>query len=315
MTCDQYRALFPLLDDGALGPAERAELERHLGDCADCAAAMGEYRAVGVLLGGYDPATEGDAIDFDAQYEAIVARARGDERRRAGIFALWSRKARYVAAAAVVGFTATASYVVFREPGAVRQEPPAAMEYPVAGPAAAEEAFTDASDGEEAGDAKQAERGAKAAPPEKRVQESPAAAPMMSSQSVQEQEAAVADKSAGGVSSMGRMAVESHVAAAAEPSDMEDWQTPSDTVVSGRVLVKVVDSAGVAVAGIKIFFNKKFVGTTGEKGVFAVPRELAGGLAQVEISLGSASATGDCKKNIPSSAIPAIVLFRGVRCE
>ena len=50
MACDRFRALLPLLADGALRQPRRFFVARHAAKCADCAARLEELQSVGTML-------------------------------------------------------------------------------------------------------------------------------------------------------------------------------------------------------------------------------------------------------------------------
>src|SRR5262245_6675234 len=54
MTCTQYREWIDELVDGTLAPSRRAELERHLEECADCRALAADLRTIRETAGSLD---------------------------------------------------------------------------------------------------------------------------------------------------------------------------------------------------------------------------------------------------------------------
>src|SRR5689334_14486564 len=66
MSCTKTRERLEAHVDGMLAPAERAEVERHLAGCADCAAEAQKLRSLHELLAG-SPAVEPSA-GFEASF-------------------------------------------------------------------------------------------------------------------------------------------------------------------------------------------------------------------------------------------------------
>lgn len=62
MHCTRYRQSTQELVDGSLGPIRKAELERHLDECADCRAFASDLRAIHDAAAGLDPPPVPDRV-------------------------------------------------------------------------------------------------------------------------------------------------------------------------------------------------------------------------------------------------------------
>ena len=62
MQCSQYRESIHELVDGTIGPIRRAELERHLDECADCRALAGDLRVIHDTAASLDPLEPPDGV-------------------------------------------------------------------------------------------------------------------------------------------------------------------------------------------------------------------------------------------------------------
>ncbi len=105
MTCPEFETfLYPYLD-GEFGPAERADVEKHLAGCGACAARLHSERAVHDAIRGKVRGLS----DSPPAPEALRERIRGGLRaeRRRETTAQWSR---YAAAAAVVAVAGSSAY-------------------------------------------------------------------------------------------------------------------------------------------------------------------------------------------------------------
>lgn len=94
---DRFRDLTAAYVIGALDPADRAELDRHLQDCADCRADVVAFAPLPALLGRVEP-HEVDLPDPSRGSDALVASVLEDERRLVGSRQRW----RWLAGAAGV---------------------------------------------------------------------------------------------------------------------------------------------------------------------------------------------------------------------
>jgi anti-sigma factor RsiW len=62
MQCSQYRESIHELVDGTIGPIRRAELERHLDECADCRALAEDLRVIQDTAASLDPLEPPDGV-------------------------------------------------------------------------------------------------------------------------------------------------------------------------------------------------------------------------------------------------------------
>src|SRR5258706_10735974 len=98
MSCAKVREHLPAFVDAMLAPAERAEVERHVAGCPDCAAEAQRLRALDELLGA-SPALEPSPrfeSSFLARLRAEPELAPAAVRQRAAIYrarevSLWQR--------------------------------------------------------------------------------------------------------------------------------------------------------------------------------------------------------------------------------
>jgi hypothetical protein len=97
--CDRFRSELPFYATGALSPAQRAVIERHLDRCADCRATLAEWRAVRSAVRAETPMPTAALPSIAPVLAAIhrprvrsgtgaVARARRDGRARRGFLTL-----------------------------------------------------------------------------------------------------------------------------------------------------------------------------------------------------------------------------------
>jgi anti-sigma factor RsiW len=96
MQCSQYRESIHELVDGTIGPIRRAELERHLEECADCRALAADLRAIHDTAASLDPLEPPDGVWLqiagrlrqEGRVAALPTRAPAASRRYVAVLAL-----------------------------------------------------------------------------------------------------------------------------------------------------------------------------------------------------------------------------------
>ena len=92
MQCSQYRESIHELVDGTIGPIRRAELERHLDECADCRALAEDLRVIEDTAASLDPLEPPDGV-----WLQIAGRLRQEGRLAAPPLAAPAASRRHVA--------------------------------------------------------------------------------------------------------------------------------------------------------------------------------------------------------------------------